>query len=118
VAVPKEQITETENALRQLSDSLAKQPPSEKQRERLAELNDQMGAVAIDLAEAQARLKTLDAKCREMRELLAKADDYELQIGMQLPLIKSAYERAWQNVQELRIRLANLRHPSVTVIGG
>lgn len=85
---------------------------------RLAALNDQLAALSVDVAEAQVRLKSLDERSAQVRKLLELADEYELQVGIELPIARARYESARYREQELKTWMRALRAPSVTVIGG
>jgi hypothetical protein len=121
VAVPPEQLKEraaqvrsAAEALGQLQAAMAAQAPGK----RVSELNDQMSTLSIDLTETEARLKILDAKCKEMRDLLSKADEFELRVGLELPLAKSTYEGARLRQRDIEYRISAIHLPSVSVIGG
>lgn len=109
-----EQIKDVAQALAQLQATMTMQAPGA----RVGELNDQMSTSSIDLAETEVRLKVLDAKCKEMRELLSKADDFELRVGLELPLARSTYEGARLRQRDVEYRLSAIHPPTVTVIGG
>lgn len=84
----------------------------------LKEANAQMSNMSVDLTECEMRFKAIDERCQGIRDLLAKADDYEMQVGLELPLARINYENARRREEELRIQIDSFRPPTVTVLGG
>lgn len=114
-------VKEAETALQRVEAELAAlkaRLAEARVSKRLGELNDQMATLSIDVAEAEARQKALDIKCKEMRDLLGKADHYEIGIGLDMRLLRSAYENARRRTDDLMARVRAIRPPTVTVLGG
>jgi hypothetical protein len=86
--------------------------------EVLGRLNEELAMQSVAGAETEARLKYLHEQIEKNRQLVGPADVYEMEILMEMPRAKRAYETSKLRVEELEQRIRTAVAPTVTVIGG
>ncbi len=84
--------------------------------DRIARFNDELIGFAVDLSEQRAMLDILGGQIGQIEEQLESAMAFDPQAS-QLALAAEAVQVAERRINELRLRLANLNPPSVTVFG-
>jgi hypothetical protein len=113
---PQEELAHARAALAQYRESA-----SEKAGGGLLEdLNKQLVEVAIESAENEAELRSVEAQLSEIREkkLLQLADRYEREVQLQLRFAEHALQDLTTEQEVLKRQLRSLRRPEVIVIGG
>lgn len=83
---------------------------------RLGTFGDELSRMAIDAAEAKARLQMLEQRLAETEAQLKQASRFDPKAA-QIRMAREALEVAERRVVELKRRLAGLEPPVVTVIG-
>lgn len=86
--------------------------------EVLGRLNEELAMQSVAGAETEARLKYLHEQIEKNRQLVGPADVYEMEILMEMPRAKRAYETSKLRVEELEQRIRTTVAPTVMVIGG
>jgi hypothetical protein len=86
--------------------------------EVLGRLNEELAMQSVAGAETEARLKYLHEQIEKNRQLVGPADEYEMNILLEMPHAKRAYETSKLRVEELEQRIRTAVAPTVTVIGG
>ncbi len=83
----------------------------------IASLNKQLSDLSIEKAQYEARLSNIEAQLHEARELLTKADEYEL-LSMKADIARQNLQEAlrWRDRMTREERLLQLA-PTVTVLG-
>jgi hypothetical protein len=85
--------------------------------DQLAEFNKKLAELMIELALRRAEFDVVIRQLAETEEQLKKASAVDPEIS-QIRLAQEELEIAERRLSELRIRRANLREPTVTVLGG
>jgi hypothetical protein len=85
--------------------------------EQLAEFNEELVDLMIDLAQRRAEFEVVGRQLEEIEAQLKTASAVDPEIS-QIRLAQEELEIAERRLTELRIRRANLREPTVTVLGG
>ncbi len=86
--------------------------------EQIRVLNDELAGLSVETPEREARLRFLKEKLDKARESLARADEYEIPVTIELPLARRFYETARIRLEELQRQARTIQPPAVTVIGG
>ena len=86
--------------------------------EVLGRLNEELAMLSVAGAETEARLKYLHEQIEKNRQLVGPADEYEIEILMEMPRAKRAFETSKLRVEELEQRIRTAVAPTVMVIGG
>lgn len=86
--------------------------------EQIGVLNDQLAGLSVETTEREARLRFLKAELNEAREALARADEYDIPMTIELPLARQFYEFARIRLEEFQRQARTIQPPVVTVIGG
>lgn len=86
--------------------------------EVLGRLNEELAMQSVAGAETEARLNYLHEQIEKNRQLVRPADEYEMEILMEMPRAKRAYETSKLRVEELEQRIRTAVAPTVMVIGG
>jgi len=84
--------------------------------ERLDDLNRDLAEIAINLAENEAALKLINQRLPKIEAHLKEAARFDPQAS-QIRFAQEALEAAGHNLNTLKIRLAQLHRPSVTILG-
>jgi hypothetical protein len=84
--------------------------------DQLARFNDKLADVMIALAEKKAQLDVVDKQLKQAESQLITATTYDPQAS-QIRFAKQAIEVADRQIHEIETRLANLRSPTVTILG-
>ena len=83
---------------------------------RLEQYNGELSQMAIDMAEKKAQLEVLRRQSEEIRHQWARASQFDPATA-RLRIAREALDIAARRVTELKTRLANLRPPTVTMLG-
>ncbi|MDM8007974.1 MAG: hypothetical protein QUV05_17685, partial [Phycisphaerae bacterium] len=86
--------------------------------EVLGRLNEELAMQSVAGAETEARLKYLHEQIEKNRQLVGPADEYEMNILLEMPHARRAYETSKLRVEELEQRIRTAVAPTVMVIGG
>ncbi len=87
--------------------------------EGMGEINNELAAGAIDMAEMKARLQYLDEIIHQIKnkDLMALIDEYELRVQLDMELARKQYIDSREQLLEINRLIKRTRPPEVTVIG-
>ncbi|MHC4574678.1 MAG: hypothetical protein ACYS76_11200 [Planctomycetota bacterium] len=85
--------------------------------DQLAAFNKELGGFMIELAVRKAELEVVSKQLEETEAQLRTASAFDPEIS-RIRLAQEELENAEHSLSELKIRLANLRPPALTVLGG
>ncbi|MHC4171445.1 MAG: hypothetical protein ACYTBX_18525 [Planctomycetota bacterium] len=111
VVFTKEKLAEAKMDLAKRLEELSKSTGSQ-----LASFNSELADKMIELAEKKAEFRVVDKQLKQTESQIIMATTLDPQLS-QIRRAKQALEDANKRLNELKIRLANLQPPTVTVLG-